>query len=178
MRIRSALMLVTIALAACSGDFRHQPEGKPKAPLTEAEQAEAAEAAEALAGTVIARPVLTAGRAGRAPLSRPAAARPEAYDQTTAEEKAAAAAKGSEAGRKLGSTVASLGNPTEQGFWAKTPLVKADTKGRLVYPASGKSVNVDLKPRPGAGGTQVSLPALQMLGVPLTELPRLDVYAR
>lgn len=125
-------------------------------------------------------PVLTAGAAGSAPLSRPAAARADAYDRSTAEEKAVAVATPAAGARRLGSTIASLGNPTEQGFWIKTPLVAAAGKGRLVDPASGKSVNVDLIPLAGpeSGGSQVSLAALQMLGVSLTGLPKLEVFAR
>lgn len=169
MRIRLALLLPAMALAACD-----QLPAAPDAPV-----APAVEAAPA-APVRVAAPVLTAGETGGAPLSRPAAARPEAYDQSTAAEKAAATATPAATARRLGETVASLGNPTEQGFWIKTPLARAAGKGRLVDPASGKSVNVDLIPLPGpeSGGSQVSLAALQMLGVPLTGLPRLEVYAR
>ena len=168
MRIRLALLFPAMALAACD-----QLPAAPDAPVAPA--VEAATPAPAR----VAAPVLTAGKAGGAPLSRPAAARPEAYDQSTATEKAAAAAPAA-AARRLGETVASLGNPTEQGFWIKTPLVRAAGKGRLVDPASGKSVNVDLIPLAGpeSGGSQVSLAALQMLGVPLTGLPKLEVFAR
>ncbi|MFV0299980.1 MAG: hypothetical protein ACK5IP_03700, partial [Paracoccus sp. (in: a-proteobacteria)] len=60
----------------------------------------------------------------------------------------------------------------------KTPLVKARGVGRIVNPANGKSARVDLIPLdgPASGGSQVSLPALQLLGVSLTDLPTLEVF--
>lgn len=114
-----------------------------------------------------------------APAPRPAArATARQLDTTTAEQKAAAAKAPEVAESRLGSTVASLGDPTEGGFWIKTPLVKARGIGRLVNPANGKSAKVDLIPLdgPAGGGSQVSLPALQLLGVSLTDLPTLEVY--
>lgn len=170
MRARLALVLPLLALAACDqiATAPDTPEGPATRPV-------------AAAGPIrTAAPVLTAATTpSRAPLSRPAAARPDAYNQATADEKAAAAAPVAQA-RKLGTTIASLGNPTEQGFWIKTPLVSAAGKGKLVDPATGKSVNVDLIPLSGpeSGGSQVSLAALQMLGVSLTGLPRLEVHAQ
>lgn len=99
-----------------------------------------------------------------------------ALDTTTAAEKAAAAAPAT-GGGKLGSTVASLGDATEGGFWIKTPLVKAAAKGRVVNPANGKSANVDLQPLAGGGaGSQLSLAAMQALGVSLTDLPDIEVW--
>lgn len=97
-------------------------------------------------------------------------------DTTSAEEKAAAAAPAS-GGGLLGTTVASLGDATEGGFWIKTPLVSAAGKGRVVNPANGKSANVDLQPLGGgASGSQLSLAAMQALGVSLTELPEIEVW--
>jgi hypothetical protein len=111
----------------------------------------------------------------------PGATTAEAFDTTTAEQRAAAAAppparnEGGEAA--LGRTVASLGNPSDPGFWAETPLVSAARPGRLTDPASGRSVRVELRPSGGApgSGTRVSLPALRVLEVPLTALPELTV---
>ncbi|MDN3710850.1 hypothetical protein QWZ10_01660 [Paracoccus cavernae] len=82
------------------------------------------------------------------------------------------------AGKKLGLTVASLGDPTQPGFWIKTPLVKSAGKGRIVNPANGKSAKVDLQPLagPASSGSQVSLPALQLIGISLTDLPSVEVY--
>lgn len=99
-----------------------------------------------------------------------------ALDTTSAEEKAAATAPATGGGR-LGTTVASLGDATEGGFWIKTPLVSAPGKGRVVNPANGKSVNLDLQPLSGGGaGSQISLAAMQTLGVSITDLPEVEVW--
>ena len=99
-----------------------------------------------------------------------------ALDTTTPAEKAAAA-KPASGGGKLGVTLASLGDATEGGFWIKTPLVKAGAKGRVVNPANGKTANVDLQPLAGGGaGSQLSLAAMQALGVSLTDLPEIEVW--
>ena len=115
----------------------------------------------------------------RAPAPRPSArSTADQLDTTTAEQRAAAA-KAPETGEsKLGSTVASLGDPTEGGFWIKTPLVKTRGIGRILNPENGKSAKVDLIPLDGpeSGGSQVSLPALQLIGVSLTDLPTIEVF--
>ncbi|MCF3972072.1 hypothetical protein [Paracoccus salsus] len=115
----------------------------------------------------------------RAPAPK-AAARASAaqLDTTTAAQKSAAAEAPAAAETRLGSTVASLGDPTQGGFWIKTPLVKARGIGRIFNPANGKSARVDLIPLDGptSGGSQVSLPALQLIGVSLTDLPTIEVY--
>lgn len=165
--------LPLIALAGCEG-LQHDPEE----PATAAAAGSVAESP----GTAprLARPALTHAAANGAPMARPAAARPDAYDQSTAAERAAATATPAAAAQRLGTTVVTLGDPAAQGFWLRTPLVRVPGKGRLVDPASGRSVNVDLIPRPGpeTGGSQISLAAMQMLGLPLTALPRLEVLAR
>lgn len=103
----------------------------------------------------------------------------EQFDTTTtAERKAAEVAPPEPSESRLGTTIASLGDPTDPGFWAETGLVKAVTEGRLEYPGSGKSVKVELRPSGGVpgSGTRVSLPALRVLEAPLTDLPQLVVY--
>lgn len=99
-------------------------------------------------------------------------------DRTSTTERAKAAAAPSGAEVRLGTTVASLGDPSLPGFWIKTPLVRSEGSGRVVNPATGKSTKVRLIPLggPAGGGSQVSLPALQMLGVSLTDLPTLEVF--
>jgi hypothetical protein len=118
------------------------------------------------------------------PEARPAALRPpagartvEQFDTTTAAERAAAAAPAA-ASRQLGTTIASLGSPAEAGFWLKTPLVTVETPGRVVL--GSVSVNVDLIPSGAApgSGSQLSLAAFRLLGVPLTSLPEVTVFAR
>ncbi|WP_347267534.1 hypothetical protein [Paracoccus sp. (in: a-proteobacteria)] len=81
-------------------------------------------------------------------------------------------------GRRLGSTIASLGDPSLPGLWIRTPLVQADSAGKIVNPANGKFARVRLMPLggPAGGGSQVSMAALQALGVSLTDLPALEVY--
>jgi hypothetical protein len=98
-----------------------------------------------------------------------------ALDQTSAAEKAAAiATPASDQERDLGAVVVALGSPAEQGFWLKSALVTAPTKGRVVT-AGGTSVNVDLQP--GTGAALLSLAAFRALGLSLTDLPELKVYA-
>lgn len=114
----------------------------------------------------------------RAPAPRPAArATPAQLDTTTPEQRAAAAQAPATAETQLGTTVGSLGNPGEGGFWIRTPLVRERAQGRIVNPATGKSAQVELIPLTGGGsGSQVSLPAMQLLEIPLTALPTLEVY--
>jgi len=81
--------------------------------------------------------------------------------------------------RALGTTIASLGDPTDPGIWLKTPLVSDLTEGRVENPATGKTITLELRPSGGApgSGSQISLPALRLLEIPLTELPELAVFA-
>jgi hypothetical protein len=124
------------------------------------------------------RPRPSEARAARRP---PAGARTaEAFDTTTEDERVAAVqeAKSKAQATRLGSTIASLGAPSEAGIWLKTPLVDAPAKGRVDDPASGASVAVDLVPldAPRGAGSQLSLAAMRLLGVGLTELPEVEVY--
>lgn len=102
------------------------------------------------------------------------------FDTTTAEQRAQAQSATPDATEtRLGETVASLGDPTQTGFWIKTPLTRTAGPGRIENPATGKSAKVDLIPLDGpeSGGSQVSLAALRLLDAPLTDLPTLVVYA-
>ena len=138
---------------------------------------------------------LAQGESGKRPAARPAAGpdtmqtdlpKPsksaqtvEQFDTTTSAQRQSAIETAPVGGeRKLGATVGSLGNPAEPGFWLKTPLVSAAAKGRVEYPANGKSVAVNLIPidGPKTAGSRVSLAALRLLGAPLTGLPELVVY--
>ncbi len=106
----------------------------------------------------------------------PAGARTaEDFDTTTAEQRAAATSITPAAEERLGEVVASLGNPAEAGLWLETSLVEASRAGRVVAP-SGVEALIEL--RPGDGGARLSLAAMQLLGVPLTSLPTIDVYGR
>lgn len=162
------LPVLGLTLAACApGMLVQRPTGGTAgAPAgTEAPAASAEQIAAATAVT-------------RAPAPRPAARATAAQlDTTTAEQRAAAARPAERGETRLGTTVASLGSPTEGGFWIRTPLVRERTMGRVVNPATGKSAQVELIPLTGGGsGSQVSLPAMQLLGIPLTDLPTLEVY--
>ncbi|RKF14980.1 hypothetical protein D6850_08960 [Roseovarius spongiae] len=100
----------------------------------------------------------------------------DSLDTTSEAEKAAAA--GASGGRALGVTIASLGAPSEPGFWLKTPLVKAPARGRVEYPETGQSAEVDLIPLdgPATGGSQMSLAAMRLIGAPLAGLPEVRVF--
>lgn len=78
-----------------------------------------------------------------------------------------------------GTAVASLGNPAETGFWAKTSLVTKQTEGQIKYAQTGQTVNVTLIPRDGGGdGVELSLSAMRTLGAPLTGLPTVEVFTK
>ena len=77
----------------------------------------------------------------------------------------------------LGRTVASLGDVGEPGLWLKTPLVGTERSGRVERIETGDSVSVTLRPLAEGSGGQLSLQAMRALGVPLTALPEVIVYA-
>ena len=175
--LRPAGALVLLALAACT-----QPDGRPAS-----EQPRVLETLTdpATGQPVIAGPVLK-GTAPRTPgkstttssIGVSAGESAAALNTTSPSERAAAAATTKTAQIKLGTTIASLGDPSQPGFWIKTPLIDTNAQGRIVNPANGKSAKVQLIPLGGApsGGSQVSLPALQLIGVSLTDLPMIEVY--
>lgn len=111
--------------------------------------------------------------------ARPVLARTvDEFDTTTPEERRAATRPQAAGETELGMTVASLGAPAEPGFWLRTPLVSSPAKGRVVYPNTGKSVNVELLPRagPASAGSQMSLAAMRVIEAPLTDLPQVRVF--
>jgi hypothetical protein len=73
--------------------------------------------------------------------------------------------------------VASLGSPSEPGFWLKTPLVAQQAEGRVTNPATGQSANVTLIPidGPPTAGSRLSLPAMRLIGAVLTDLTTIEV---
>ena len=98
-----------------------------------------------------------------------------ALDTTTdAQKQAALAAPAASGERELGKVAVSLGSPAEPGIWLRSALVTASGKGRVVT-ATGQSVAVDLLP--GQGAAQLSLAAYVALGLPLTALPDVTVFA-
>ncbi len=100
----------------------------------------------------------------------------ESLDTTTKEERIAATQTGG-AKTALGETVASLGDPTQAGFWLKTPLVSSEGSGSVEAP-DGTSVQVTLIPIEGAAsaGSRLSLAAMRALGLGLTDLPTVKVF--
>ena len=107
----------------------------------------------------------------------PSARTVEEFDTTSAEDRAAAIVSSPNSGeRRLGTTIASLGSPTEPGIWFKTPLVSSIVQGRIEY--SGTSIGVELRPTGGTDstGSQISLAAMRLIGAPLTALPEVTVY--
>lgn len=164
-----SVVLAVAGLAACTAPASNSTVSKPVAEVRTGKVETSLTPEQLAAETAITR----------APAPRPAAkATASQLDTTTAEQKVAAAQPSVAAETRLGTTIASLGDPTEGGFWIKTPLVKARGIGRIVNPANGKSAKVDLLPLdgPASGGSQVSLPALQLIGVSLTELPTIEVF--
>jgi hypothetical protein len=101
----------------------------------------------------------------------------DTLDTTTPEQRAAASAPAASAGQSLGRTVATLGSPSEPGLWLKTPLVKAERKGRVTNPANGKSSAVTLIPidGPATAGSRMSLAAMRLIGASLTDLTTVEV---
>ena len=103
----------------------------------------------------------------------------EEFDTTSAVERQEALDTTGTAGRRLGKTVASLGDVAEPGIWIKTPLIREAQRGRVTDPARGTSVTLELLPlvaAPGSG-SRLSLAAMRLLGAELTDLPELVVYA-
>lgn len=117
------------------------------------------------------------GTGTSAPL-RPQGRSAEALDTTSAAERAAARAAPQRSGAALGETLASLGPPTEPGFWLRTGLVDRPRQGRVAL-ADGSGVALELRPSGNApgSGSQISLAAMRALGVPLTQLVTLQVFA-
>jgi len=104
----------------------------------------------------------------------PGAKTAAALDTTTEAERSAALAAPVAGARSLGTTTVALGSPAEAGFWLRSSLVSAPGKGKVVT-AGGASVAVDL--RPGSGGALLSLAAYRALGLALTDLPQVTVFA-
>ena len=100
------------------------------------------------------------------------------FDTTSDADRAEAVKVSSAASEQvLGTTLATLGSPTEPGIWLKTPLVTALRPGRVTY--QGQSINIELRPSGGAAGSgsQISLAAMRLLNAPLTGIIELQVAA-
>ena len=156
--MRHVLLVPLLALAGCglfpASDERPGPVTGPSAPQP---------------ATGIAPAVSTTALGARAVSAA-------ALDSTTAEEKAAALSAPAASGeRALGKAVVALGPPADQGIWLSSALVDKPVQGRIET-AAGKSLTLEL--RPGSGAALLSLAAFQALGLSLTDLPEVTVYAR
>ena len=103
----------------------------------------------------------------------------EQFDTTTAEDREAALAPAEPAGEeRLGTTLATLGSPADPGIWIETGLVSALAPGRAEVAATGASVNLELRPSGGdaGSGSEISLPAMRLLEIPLTAIQELEIY--
>ena len=102
----------------------------------------------------------------------------EAAKVTDLERQQAVAKPAGQAGRDLGVTIASLGLLGNTGVWLETPLVEKEIAGRVVYLKSGASINLRLIPNGGAAGSgsQISVAAMQILGIPIVDLAELRVF--
>lgn len=108
------------------------------------------------------------------PLARPPADAGSAGSDTAVALPPVAAADGF-----LGDTLAGLGSPSEAGLWLSTGLVADNVPGRVVA-ANGATLDVELRASGAApsAGSQLSLQAMQALGLPLGQLAPLRVYRR
>ena len=109
-----------------------------------------------------------------APILGPGATAASLDTTSQAQKAEALAAPASASARELGQVAVSLGSPAEPGIWLRSALVTAPGKGRVVT-AGGQSVAVDLLP--GQGAAQLSLAAYVALGLSLTDLPQVTVFA-
>ncbi|WP_299817197.1 hypothetical protein [uncultured Jannaschia sp.] len=105
------------------------------------------------------------------PLMRGPSTSAAALDTVSDSEKAEAraAAQAAPAGGELGQVTVSLGDPTDGGLWVKSDLVAEEVPG-TVRTGAGDAIAVTLRPLGSEGGAQISLSALQALGLPLAGL--------
>lgn len=131
-------------------------------------------------GPEVLRPQARPGGPAAAPSALTPRGRTAAALDTTTDAQRQAAAEGARSaeGHALGETLASLGNPAEAGFWLVTGLVDRARPGRVVA-SGGAALAVELRPSggPAGAGSQISLPAIRALNLPLTGLAPLRVFA-
>lgn len=166
--IRSAALCACLLAAGCAG-LPFGPRTPPDADVQVAAPGPDTQRPEARPdpSAAAAAPVRSTGRTA------------DALDTTTPAERAAALTPAAAGGRDLGRTVASLGDPSEPGFWLRTPLVQDARPGQVRLASGGAAVRLELRPSGGApgSGSQLSLAAFRALGVDLGALPDLLVLA-
>ena len=158
--MRYVLILALALLAACGGD---------KTQITVAPMSNAV-ASGASAGTPQSTPATLAGATGVAT----SGAGTSDGDRSTDVPDLSALDKDDDPKR----TIAGLGDPVRAGLWMETPLVTSQRQGRVVVAGSARGAQVTLIPvaGPAGGGSRLSLEAMRVLNVPLTDLVTLDVY--
>ncbi|MEE2945007.1 MAG: hypothetical protein VX444_07525 [Pseudomonadota bacterium] len=75
----------------------------------------------------------------------------------------------------LGETVATL-DATAPGRWLKTPLVRVEQSGTIVFGAKQLAVRLIPIDGPETGGSLISLEAMREIDAPLTGFPKLQVF--
>ena len=99
----------------------------------------------------------------------------EEFDTTSQDERAEALAVPEITALELGTTLATLGDPSDPGLWMKTPLVVEVMQGRVAY----QDIEITLELRPSGGdagsGSQLSLSAMRLLDIPLTSVAEVVV---
>lgn len=100
----------------------------------------------------------------------------EEFDTTDDVDRAAALDVATGGGLSLGVTTVTLGDVTQPGIWVRTPLVSDLQMGRAE--AGGESINLELRPSGGAvgSGSQMSLAAMRLLGLSLTDVVEVRIY--
>lgn len=114
------------------------------------------------------------------PAPPPEANTAEEFDTTNEEDREAALATPAATGEvNLGTTLATLGDPADPGIWIETPLVDQLVMGRVEVVATGKSINIELRPSGGepGSGSAISLPAMGLLEIPLTAIEEVVIYS-
>jgi hypothetical protein len=155
-RLTAALLLAALA-AGCA----QLPNPFARGPAASVEPAPLPRPTEAVASSV-------------APPTAPPAAvasAPEALDTVSeAEKQAAREVAATASDTALGQVTVALGDPADPGLWVKSDLVSSERPG-TVRTGGGEAIAVTLRPLgAGDGGAQISLSALQALGLPLTGL--------
>ncbi|WP_308917924.1 hypothetical protein [Jannaschia sp. LMIT008] len=150
------IVLLSAVLTGC-GFFREEEGPAEPAPIILPPTGQIAAAPTGGGATVVAPPSRVTARA-------------EALDTVSeAEKQQARIVAASAASADLGTETVALGDPAEPGLWVKTDLVSAEVAGKATA-AGGTGIALTLRPLGGAGGAQISLSALQALGLPLAGL--------
>ena len=159
----AALLALPLVLAACAEN-----------PFARSGTASAPASTPASAPATASAPAPTPAPQVTPPTAPPraVASAPEALDTVPEAQKEAAreAAEAAPAGGELGQVTVALGDPADAGLWVKSSLVDTERQG-TVRTGGGEAIAVTLRPLGSSdGGAQISLSAMQALGLPLVGL--------